>query len=389
MKKIICFLSLIAFIGGCTAEHGRNENLKVITIDTWNGESPMDISDIFEDDIEVIKLETTKECLVSANDNKIINGTDIIISDRVSQKISLFDRNGKFVRNIGMVGRGAGEYSALGDFSVGGDSVYVQDAQQDKVVVYPTGGGRFREFEYNPPIYYKALIPYDDDLYFVTNYAGGYNLIGLDKRNNERKHLIPFDKKIEEKELAWGIEKHVGQYRDSVLLIYGRNDTVYSLAKDGVRPMYLTHFVRNTIPEDLSDKKNIEVYKAAIDEGYTLGLSKIVDTRDYVIGNFGEGVKNWDFFYDKSNGGIRLSDYFVFRKLGGLPMMSNYTSNDADEFVLTYDAVMFRTICEKILTDDFGNPENRKKIDAVYELLRDDENPVMIVLKFRNRPTPL
>ena len=74
----------------------------------------LDLSCILTDSIEIIKLNTSDECLIG--EIKQVSFTDqfIFVSDPyVSQKIFMFDKNGKFVKNIGRQGGGPGEYSII------------------------------------------------------------------------------------------------------------------------------------------------------------------------------------------------------------------------------------------------------------------------------------
>ena len=97
----------------------------------------LDISVMMKDSIEVIKLETTDSCLIGFINKISFTDKYILVSDaRVSQKIYLFDKEGKFIRYISNKGNGPGEYSVIGDFTIKGDSVFIQDYYQNKYVVY-------------------------------------------------------------------------------------------------------------------------------------------------------------------------------------------------------------------------------------------------------------
>lgn len=88
----------------------------------------LDLSCILTDSIEIIKLNTSDECLIG--EIKQVSFTDqfIFVSDPyVSQKIFMFDKNGKFVKNIGRQGGGPGEYSIISKFTITGDSLLIQD----------------------------------------------------------------------------------------------------------------------------------------------------------------------------------------------------------------------------------------------------------------------
>ncbi len=65
-------------------------------------------------DIEFIQLETTKDCLINSEQSDcFISGQYILVVSRKPAGAMVFDRNGKFLRRIGQVGKGPNEYTCL------------------------------------------------------------------------------------------------------------------------------------------------------------------------------------------------------------------------------------------------------------------------------------
>lgn len=71
---------------------------------------------------------------VDAKDN-------IYVSDAVDKTIKIFDRNGKWIKNVGKRGQGPGEYMAINDFDVSRDGrIFISDIRQHRVSILSSDG---------------------------------------------------------------------------------------------------------------------------------------------------------------------------------------------------------------------------------------------------------
>ena len=388
MKKLIFFTAWTIILIGCNNNTTQDKHtLSVITIDTKDVAYSTNVSDLFDQNIEIIKLETNDQCFVGVKNKKIVKNEYILISDETSQKISMFDRAGKYIKSIGIQGRGPGEYVGLGDFLIIGDSVYVQDKWQQKIIIYPLGDGMFREIKIeDPPIYFEEFFTREDKLYFVTNYPAGekyYNLVSFDLNDFSRNYFVSFDKKISQDNQGWGLNKYAGQYRDTTLIIYSRDNNIYNVSESGVYPQYCMDFIRNKLPDDLMQKNGTEILLAALKKGYNTGLDQINNSRDYILGSFSEGNRSYDFIYGKKDGDVRLGGALAMQDWGGLPIL-NYCTTDRDELIMAYDALFFMQLWQKMLSvNDFEDGSVKNKFKTIYESSREDDNPIIVISRFK------
>jgi DNA-binding beta-propeller fold protein YncE len=66
---------------------------------------------------------------------------DVLVSDTNNQRIVVFDRSGRFIRQFGEQGEGSGQFSHPMDVAVGADgSVYVSDYFQDRIQKFTETG---------------------------------------------------------------------------------------------------------------------------------------------------------------------------------------------------------------------------------------------------------
>ncbi len=387
--KIIFILILSMIVIGCHRQEVNVEQVKKIIVDTSSAEHALDISELLDlDQVEIIKLETGDDCLTTLSGAiKIIND-HIIIGDETTNRLLLFSRKGNFVRNIGNRGRGPGEYVELGGFTIIKDSVYVQDARQNKIIVYPLEGSGFREIVLDPPIYYVDLFSNHDHLYFVTNYAPTEehyaNLVAMDIRNGKREYHIPYDPSVDELELAWGLNGYTASNGSETLVIYGRNDTIYRVSDDGIHRQYVMDFTRNKIPASLLNENGMRVLGESLKNGYNSGLDEIHNLSDFFFAEFSEGSeKRLKLIYDKRQDNVLLGELLVIDDMGELQILGFWTTEN-NKLVLAYDVYVLQSLWEHVLSkNEFTNPELKESIKNVVLSSKEDDNPIIMIIKVK------
>ena len=115
MIKIWLLISIIIILTGCKKQTCKYDEYKLIypvNIDTRNDVSVFDLFD----SVEIVPLETQKDCLIAWGTPQIYKNQIYILENR--QNIVLcFDLNGKFLFRIENIGRGPSEYQALWSLS--------------------------------------------------------------------------------------------------------------------------------------------------------------------------------------------------------------------------------------------------------------------------------
>ncbi len=114
---------------------------------------------------EIVKLQTSDDAFIDYARCIGITEKYICIKSYGRYPVKLFDRNGKFIRNIGVIGRGPGEYSSLAglQFSQEGDKVYlIPEINARNILVYDVEGNILKAI---PLVYpqrkFKAIISSD------------------------------------------------------------------------------------------------------------------------------------------------------------------------------------------------------------------------------------
>ena len=103
-----------------------------------NNIKPMLLSSI-GNEVEYIPLETSPDCLLKSITQIDFSDSYIFVCD--FYKLLQFDRKGKFIRQIGTIGRGPGEYIYVSGFCI--------DEKKEKIYIIAWGIRSVLEFDFN------------------------------------------------------------------------------------------------------------------------------------------------------------------------------------------------------------------------------------------------
>lgn len=160
IKYIVCLLILVACNQSRDIKQFEVNNSTLFEVKL--GEREIYNSEIIDSDsISFVPLETTKECLISEINKMIIIDSLVYISqDSKSNPLFIFSINGSFIRKVGNIGRGPGEFIKLTSFCVEESTgrIYILDNKLQKILLFDNFGnlvsekdikkfGRFKEIE--------------------------------------------------------------------------------------------------------------------------------------------------------------------------------------------------------------------------------------------------
>lgn len=379
--KNVYLLFVIIVLSGCKETTVSNMGIRECVIDVNKSQEKLDISNLFTDELEVVPLETTEECLIS-NMLKVQFAHDYIyVSDQVAQCVFQFSSSGKFVRSIGHRGESPIDYSSMGDFIVTDNYIYIQDLYKNKILCYDLNGIFIEAFSLGDIGIDEMINLGNNVLYCVSNYRnyknGCFNLYKLDLLTRKMKGLIPADAKVAEKQSAWGLNRYSSKNGNSALIIYPLNDTIYSLANDSVTPQMIVRFSERSIPESMRYQNVMETMEQSSD--YILGMDNIKNTDKYIFFEYGDGAMHKNAILHKERFSSETTDRFVLEKWGGLYISNFETQNN--EFYLIQPASFFKKSWDAIYSkENFKNDDCRRLFEKLYNGLHDDDNPIIFKL---------
>lgn len=148
----------------CT--HSKNDNDQ-ITIDLDGDVLNYILYSSFVDSIEYIPLETKEECLLGNLRDVMISDSLVLVLNSERTSIFIFNKKGKFVRQIKHIGDGPGEYVAINQFSYNKNRNRISIASNNlKIIEYDILGNFKKEFRTS--CYITDLHLFDNGSYIIS-----------------------------------------------------------------------------------------------------------------------------------------------------------------------------------------------------------------------------
>lgn len=241
---ILLFFSIILI--SCSNSK-KNNSVKTVA---FNKENLSDFLLKKKDSMEVIQLETKENSLINEIERIYFPKNRILIYDR--KKILLFDKQGKFISEIGKKGRGPEEYLQLTSMIFDADSQQVEifDNTKRTLFIYNLEGDlvETKKADISFISFAKTAEGYCVYAPFVNHKSSeGYNLhfLDLDLRATGIKSLPTknnFDRYL--------FTENFSKNGSELFFHHGLNDTIYKIKKRIIEPYLYVDFDEFKVPYD-------------------------------------------------------------------------------------------------------------------------------------------
>jgi len=432
MKKVILLLSLTFILAGCSGNKKADGKYPVIDVVNEIGNyQRVYCSDLFSS-MELIPLETKKECLISMpctvilNDSLIVTrtfsgGMSMGVLGPVNTSLYAFDRSGKFLNPIGQKGQGPEEYISIGDpfFNTDQSTLFVQDIK--KVIEYDYKGKFIRSF--------KTL---EMDSLQLTRYAYAGNGLFIAKMRYNGINIYNYCLMDEKGNLLKGYPNHIfyhkeREYRlvmthaltpvrvDNQLFLKDFiNDTIYSLSNLELKPAFVFGFGPYTYPKDhipnfntsnpfpdnafmffqrfgdFVGAPNYFFYRIRIPKKFSGPKSKPV-YNDIAGADVTDDQAVYGIYNIAKHTNVLLdTEPFYFQKgiindlNGGLSFIPKYYAGNNEVIDIWDPADMKEMLTDKYFASlKIKDPQAHQKLKELLKTLKDDDNPVVVVAKLK------
>lgn len=273
------------------------------------------------DSINVVRLETPAGYEIGKIDKvTLVNDTIFILDRRKSHKLFMFSNTGDFIRCVGSIGQGPGEYAEPTDFDVCGDTIYILDQYKSKIHKFDRQAN-YISTRSLPFIATGISVPTHNVLFFNNVDADNHHLNDLINYSIYRtNHLLEIE--------GYGFKHEHGKYSNLWIPsnFYRNEDLTY------YHPTYSPDIF--TIKHDgcINWEYHIDFGKHAIPEQYMLrthqdDLQEAEDGNEYYIfaGHFYD-THNWTYFYFAKQHQV----YHVFANKSGIVLVSPNIVDDLE-----------------------------------------------------------
>jgi len=323
-------------------------------------------SDVY-DDIKLVKLETSKECLIGRIDKLVAHKGHFFILDQVQSKaVFEFDSNGKFIKRFGSNGRGRGKFNTPNDLSVYGNELVIWDNEVGKFLVYDIGDGRLLR-ELKAKSTGKSGVILDKDHFAI------YMDLGNNESPTEKANLKILNN--EAKLIGSGFEHRNNEYSKGEMFFYpgvnhmllspGYSNDIYALENNKAIKKYIIDFGKYALPSDFANDFQTSIdFSEGLKKSNYAYLSKYFETPDHLIFSFVFNSQYYDCFYSKKIKKLKIGNVWINNVKGIVPGAITTVSNGT--------VISFFEPSSGIdyFKKNFTHPMSKEKVNSFIKILQ-------------------
>ena len=394
MKRLCVYFVCLSLLGGCgsrggkagagdgdvVGESGLMPPYRVELEQAIGNPVAVGLSEIVGE-ITYLPLETTGNSLLK--ERLIVTMTDslIFVSDNAWQ-LMMFDRQGKFLRRIGRIGNGPGEYHTILDYALSPDGQRVSFLDQNRgIFEYDLGGKFFKNYAVPQELNGASgdFMVMDDGsfLFGCGNITSGHHpteaMAFMMGRDGSLKKMFKTSRKRATGMffLLCSLYSFDGDVRFREAL----SDTLYTLTPDLLTPHAIFDFGAGGVdPERLLSNSFTDLHGFILRRVNESARGLYFDMEDIA-----KRITRYGYF-DKRNGEAKVFDVdgFVNDLDGGVPFVPKYVSGD-DVLVGWVDAYALKEYVEALDAEEMTRLYGERF--ARLAGLEEDDNPVLVMVK--------
>ncbi len=390
MKKNIYSLVLlvVCLLYGCTS-HKRAPLSQVIKVDMGALQEEFDISPIMEEQIEVIALQTTDQSFIGKISDIHITQDKIFVTDEMSNKICVFDRQGKYLSQINRIGRGPGEYLRIVASEVVNDSTVVVYDNLSQKLYYYQPDGTFVNSKDASRWWAMNLAEVGGSLYLINNHSqtgsGDYCLFKL-SGDGEAECLLPFDNDFDEQQTGWSLDRYYSKNFDELMLYFPPEDYLFIVSDDQIKETYFVDFGDRKLPRSVYMGDATNALMTAQNENYISGVRRAFLSNDCIVLNFDDSELDYHAIFNRKTKECAVCNYLVNRRYPGL-LIDNLTLTENGLLIKWMPASDFKlnfTISEAYYEKTSFDTRFERDMVALRDSLDKNDNPVIFIQKFKD-----
>ncbi len=226
--------------------------------------SKLNLQDIADLD-RIIPLETKDECLITSIGKVLLTDSSLIVWDKGSNNVLIFDNIGQYQRSIGSKGPSPEEYINIGDIQINNDTICILDVATRRIIKYDIYGKFISSIQSKYYLYTFNMVP--EGCWGINAHQNEdhYNLILLDKNLQKIKQGCFRSDKVLPLLPTNNFSKN--EKNNESIFHYQYNDTIYKIQKDSITPFIALDFGKNKESEDI----NTDNYKGHIHNVHLYG----------------------------------------------------------------------------------------------------------------------
>lgn len=321
LSNILFFFFL--FLVSCAGEKQVVNNVyPILDLDQAIPVDSIKFSDIF-DSAKIITFDKSSQALIGdVNRVEIVDDYIFVLDRNIAKTVFTFDDQGRFLRKIGAVGQGKGEYTSPFDFTLDKEKkhIFILDRQQKKVHKYDYSTGKHLS-SINIPKFSTNILYHKDVLYmdYPESHSNKTDFIirRSDVINGKELDLL-FSPDIHNKGWKSTLANSDGIFfsrtTDFPVLTHLFMDTVYSIGQNGVSPYLVIHSESMMEKEDIAnlnlDRDPMGLIQLMKKNKY-YNLQTYIENNDFIFFQLQKGAMPCPFYYDKKQNETLQGKLFI------------------------------------------------------------------------------
>lgn len=395
MRFSLLLLSVIPMMWGCskTVPQADSAHVGGIPLKTLKIDSTVTIEskDLIAD-ISVVRLESSWKNIVGRIDQLLFVDDKIIVFDRYKAKaIYVFDKNGKFLNRIGMLGHGPQEYVEPSYIALvpGTNQVAIFDLSPKKVKIYNLDGKFVRSEDI--PIYIFSAEYLTDQIKVGATIGRRY--LGLPEWG--KASLFMFNKDWEvtstgfqdpfPESLNYTSTNNLKKFSNRVYYTPAYENRIYRVYPDSIQLLYQLDFGDRALPvpgkyQQSTDKQ----FESLIREHNTFD-GYFADFADWAMLKIGDGYQVRTVYFDKTKDSVFCLSNRISNPLENYFHTADYYYND-NCIVSSVDAATIATLIPWMQQFAKAIPQSKQTEQIIEQLssVTENNNPVLFFFTLKS-----
>ena len=366
---------------------GSTENIK-INIDKVSQNDTVYFSDLFND-YHIIPLETRKECLIGQiNSIRFCDSKIIILDGRISKSVFIFDLNGNFIRKIGKVGKGPGEYISPSSISADEEKkeIAIYDGRLNRIQLFSLEGKFLKSIKIRQKLACKSIEVFNGRIY-LSNYVHNsikYLLFSIDLNGKVIGEWLPNDYKFHDNSST---SRSTIFFRTPQCLRFRNHlmNTIFDIRNSFARP-FISLESKDHMPlkelEELYEREGKKNRSNFLNEKF-IGISSYSEGNNLSIVEYSKNAKSYTLFYDQETGKVKNVKFLNFKD-----DMTHFSGRQAGYFFTSYKDNLVALVAPFFMKNFLENVKYGKISSNNHNLgnLTVNSNPVIIIYQWREKP---
>jgi len=403
MKKnlLLTVFIFLLIVVGCTSKKDGNDSAQIPITKNCDALPHFDLTELTQasvvklselgiNDIKYIPLETDTSNLISGIKKIETDNNSFYIGDWF--KISKYALDGKYIKDIGVRGRGPKEYHIIMDFTIDSKNNYLfmlnGSRVNGKIFVYTLNGDFIKSF--SSPAYAMNLACMEDRLlYYLPNIDGtldtSFILASLD---GETEKVYPNKFPYNKVNIPRGflVEFLCYKYGNQLYTKEIYSDTIFAFKNLNFEPAYILNHGEKTLSPEVrgginSMESHIKVFKNQIHT-----VTNQFETQSFIYSEFIDKEQLYTFIGFKDRDAyLLIKDKGIINDIDGGPSLYFKMVKDKNTLISWINAYELK---DYVRSEDFKNfipkyPEKKKELEKLANRLDENNNPVLMLVKLK------